>query len=251
MPNSDTGPCEKCHSKIPLKAKKCSQCGYEPGKPVLGPIGTILGVVLLIGAIFQVMVGILALLTMVMGVPIVSALVGGALFIGAGLFQASIANWLAKFGTHYPAEQPDSGEDLGSFMEEMNEALEEGEQRGDRFQREIRERINNLSPWVFTSSIIAGFGFIILSFVIVGANTEIAGIPREDLFIVPFIMSFAILGLTVYADVGRINRLYDTNRRWYAWSVPSMIPFIGFIPAFVWIWRRRKSEKENQSETSV
>lgn len=249
---NDKGPCKKCTSEIPLKAQRCPQCGYEPGKPVLGPIGTILGVLLLIGAIFQILIGALALLTLFVGVPITSALAGAAIFVGAGAFQGAIANWIGKFGTHYAAEQPDETakqEDSKPFKEEMQEAYEQGGERGERWQQYVKRHIDQLSPWVFTSAIIAGIGLLFSTFVIVGGEMEVAGVPTEDLFLIPFMMSIIFLALTVLTDIGRVNRLYNTNHKWWAWVLPSMIPFIGFIPAIAWIWRRRKTEQANQQQS--
>lgn len=243
--NDKTGHCQKCTTEIPLKAERCPQCGYEPGKAVLGPIGTIIGIILLIGAVFQILVGVLSLLTVFAGVPITSALTGAAIFIGAGAIQGIIADWIGKFGTHYAAEQPDEtagGKESKSFKEEMEDSYERGEEIGDKW----RDRIDQLSPWVFTSTIIAGIGFVVLTFVIVGAEIEIAGVPTEDLFMIPFMMSIIVLAFTVLADVGRVNRLYEANHKWWAWTFPSMVPFIGFIPALAWVWRRRKSEQSRQ-----
>lgn len=236
------GPCEKCTKRIPVDAQRCPRCGYEPGKPVLGPIGTILGALLLLGAVFQILGGVLILFTVFVGVPITSALLGGGIFIAAGGFQAAIADWFGKFGTHYAAEQPDNTT-IQDEEESFKQALEEGQQRGEDIGDRYRERIDQISPWVFTSFIIAGAGFVFLVFIIIGAETEVAGAPSEDLFLIPFIMSIAILGFTVLADVGRVNRVYETDHKWWIWSPLSMIPLIGFLGAFVWVWKRRKAEK--------
>lgn len=250
--SNETGACKKCTTDIPLKAERCPQCGYEPGKAVLGPIGTIIGIILLIGAIFQILVGVLSLLTVFAGVPITSALTGAAIFIGAGAIQGTIADWIGKFGTHYAAEQPDETtlrEESKSFKEEMQEASEQGRERGERWQQSILHRIDQLSPWVFTATIIAGIGFVFLTFVIIGSEIEVAGVPPEDLFMIPFTMSMFIFAFTVYADVRRVNRLYNTDHKWWLWTFLSMIPFIGFIPALAWVWRRRSTEYIDQEQT--
>lgn len=240
--SDETGDCKKCTTTIPLKAERCPQCGYEPGKAVLGPIGAILGFLLLMGGGFQILVGVLSLLTVFVGVPITSAVVGAVLFLGIGGIQITIADWLGKFGTHYAAEQPDevtAEEDKQSFKE----ALEEGYQRGEERKSRVRQRIDALSPQVFTSFVIVGAAFGFLSLIIIGAETEIAGVPPEDLFVIPFIMSMSILAFTVLADIGRVNRVYEANHRWWVWVFSSMIPIVGFIPALGWVWRRQKTEK--------
>ena len=244
--NDGTGSCKKCTTEIPLKAERCPQCGYEPGKPVLGPIGTILGGILLIGGVFQVLLGLFSLLTVFTGVPPSSAIVGGLVFVGAGGIQSTIANWLGKFGTHYAAEQPDettASDNSKSFREKFQEGQERGDRIGERIGEKYKKRIDKLSPWVFTSTIIAGVGFVFLTFVIVGLDRGIAGVPPEDLFVLPLVMSIIILPFAVMIDGARVNRLYGVNHRQSVWGILSMIPFIGIFPALGWIWRRRKTEK--------
>jgi len=239
------GNCKKCTTEIPLEAQRCPQCGYEPGKPVLGAIGKIIGALLLIGGIFQMLVGVVSFLTVFAGVPISSALLGGGIFLAAGIIQVGVANWLGKFGTYYAAEQPEgtyTDEKSTSFKEEMKESYEQGVAIRERRNK----RIDQFSPWVFSSAIFAGTGLLILSFGVVGAEIQIGGVSTADIFIIPFILSLFILPLSVLADLGRVNRLYGTNHKWWIWVVPAMIPFIGFIPAILWIWRRRKTESANR-----
>ena len=250
--SNETGACKKCTTDIPLKAERCPQCGYEPGKAVLGPIGTIIGIILLIGAIFQILVGVLSLLTVFVGVPITGALIGAAIFIGAGAIQGIIADWIGKFGTHYAAEQPDETtlqEESKSFKEEMQEASEQGRERGERWQQNIIHRIDQLSPWVFTSTIIAGIVLVFFSVGVTSMETELAGVPTEDIGVTFLILSFFVFPFTVYADVRRVNRLYNTDHKWWLWTFLSMIPFIGFIPALAWVWRRRSTEYIDREQT--
>lgn len=240
-----SGDCKKCTTEIPLNAQRCPQCGYEPGKPVLGAIGKIIGALILIGAIFQMLLGVVSLLTIFSGVPISSSLLAGGIFLAAGIIQAGIANWLGKFGTYYAAEQPGgkyTDEDSNSFKEDIQEGYEQGVAIRERRQK----RVDQLSSGVFSSAIFAGIGLLLLSFIVVGTDVRIGGVPTEDIFIIPFAISMAIIPSTVLSDLGRVNRLYNANYRWWVWVVPAMIPFIGFIPAVVWIWRRRKMENTNQ-----
>jgi len=248
--SSETGSCKKCTTKISLEAERCPQCGYEPGKAVLGPIGKIIGFILLIGAGFQLLVGLLLLLIPITGAPISSALLGAGIFVTAGLVQAAIANWIGKFGTHYAAEQPEETSDdepSKSFKEEMQESYERGEEIGDQW----RERIDKLPASVFSAVMIAGCLFVFSMFAVAGMETEIAGMSTEDLITVLLIVTIAIFPFTVLTDIARVNRIYDTNYNWWVWAPPSMIPVVGFIPALGWLWRRRSAEyPEQDMETS-
>jgi len=237
-----TGTCKKCTTEIPLKAERCPQCGYEPGKAKLGGIGKILGGILLIGAVFQILGGILSFLTVLGGVPITSALLAGVIFVGLGGLQAAVAEWLGRFNTYYATEEGDEIEVEEESKQSVREALERGRER----RKKRQEWIDQLSPLVFTSVIIAGVGLVFLTIVIAGMETEIAGVPPEDLFILPFAMSLFVLTFAVLGDIGRVNRIYGTNHKWWVWVLPSMIPIVGFIPALGWVLRRRKTEKTRE-----
>jgi len=237
-----TGTCKKCTTEIPLKAERCPQCGYEPGKAKLGGIGKILGAFLLIGAVFQILAGILSFLTVLGGVPITSALLAGVIFVGLGGLQAAVAEWLGRFNTYYATEEGDEIEVEEENKQSVREALERGRER----RKKRQEWIDQLSPLVFTSLIIAGGGVGFLSLIIVGGDVATAGGDPFYLFMILFSSSLITLAYTVLGDVGRVNRIYGTNHKWWVWALPSMIPIVGFIPALGWVLRRRKTEKTRE-----
>jgi hypothetical protein len=236
--NDETGACKKCHSEIALEAERCPECQYEPGSAVLGPIGKILGFLLLLGAMFQLLVGILLLITPLIGAPITSAILGAAIFIISGTIQALIASWLGGYGTKYAAEQPETSGDQKSFRDEIRD----GKQRGEEWNTRIRNWIDELPASVFSASIAAGILLIFMSFIVVGTEIDLAGLTSEDLLGITLILSMTVLSFTVIADVGRVNRVYDANYRGWLYGLPAVLPLVGFIPALIWIWRRRSLE---------
>ena len=205
----------------------------------------------MLGAMVQILIGVLVLITPFVGTPITSAALGALLFVGAGTIQALIASWIGGYGTKYAAEQPDglgsNDEESKSFMEEMREAHERGEERGD----EIRSRIDDLPSTIFTSAILAGVLLVVVTFVVVGAEMEVDGIPPEDLMAIAMIASMIVLGFTVLAVIGRVNRVRDANHKWWIWGIGAIIPILGVIPAVVWIWRRNSSAPDDPGQSTT
>lgn len=249
--STKSGPCKKCTTDIPLKAERCPQCGWEPGKPVLGGLGVVVGFVLMFGAIFQILVGVIVLFTPLVGVPFVSAALGAFLFVGAGSIQALIASWLGGFGTKYAAEQPDEsgteGEDSKAFMEEMREAQQHGEERGEK----IRGKIDTFPDAIFTAGILAGVLLTVVALVVAGSESEIVGIPPEDLMAISMTVALIVMVFTILADIGRVNRVYDADHKWWIWGIGALIPFFGTIPALVWIWRRKSTTRDEGSSAAA
>jgi hypothetical protein len=250
-----TGQCKKCKSEISLDAERCPECQYEPGKPVLGPIGSILGFILMMGAIFQILIGVLVLFTPFAGAPITSALVGMLLFVGAGSLQATVAIWLGGFRQKKAAEQPeesDSAEgddETGSFTEELAESYEEGREKREERAERIQERVDALPSSLFSAGILATVLFMFTTFVLIGADFEFAGVQTGNVFVLPFLLSLVVLPFVVWIDVKRVNRIHESSHKWWAWVISSFIPLIGWLPALAWLVRRRSTVHNEDSES--
>ena len=233
------GQCKKCTTEVPSKAQKCPQCGYEPGRAILGGIGKIVGVLLMTGAVFQVLFGFVILITPLFGVPILSGLVGGAIFVGAGSFQGLVAEFVGKFGTYYVVKQ-DENEANSVESKPFLQQIRDAQQDENNLKNRWRRWVDQLPSVVFSSVIFTGFTFSLIAVVVIGNDQPIAGVPVEDVYLLPLFAGAILMYSAVVSDVGRLNRRYEGNFRWWFWSILVIVPVIGIIPGAVWIWRRRR-----------
>jgi len=230
--NQETAPCVKCTTEIPVEAKRCPQCGFEPKVGILG--GIFMWIAFSIGSLFA-LIAVVSLIMIFTGFSVTSGLTvaGFTGFIAAVCFAIVRAGY--KQSQRKATDQPKHEE---QESKSLKESMREGHVRGER----IGEQINSLGPaivaavpaWTWTAGTMLG---IVLSL----SLWYSAAVENETGMMLGIIGGGLLLFFSVMIDAYRLNWAdNDLHFRWWFYSVLSFLPLIGWLFGTVWLLRKRQ-----------
>lgn len=211
MKTGDTGTCRKCKSEIPLEADRCPECGYEPRIGILGGIG--MWVSLMLGSTFAV-IALSSLIVIADGVPVRDGLLVAGITGAIALLFLAFVNKKWQDHRSKPAQPVGraSGENADSESKSIRESWDEGKERGENWT----DRIDAAPEWVFNAAVLFG---CVLSLSVWG----VALLEFDTALLVSLLLGMLGLYLSIVLDVKRMNRVYGTGFKWYAYGIQDLI----------------------------
>lgn len=191
-------------------------------KKVVGGIVGVLGLV--IGGL-GVVVGIAGIVSIIGIIWGVIMLLGGAMIVGGSM---KLIQWAYSSEDEWDRSEPynvtdddtdDSGDTVGGAGSSATAAVSGV---ADRF---------GVPPVVWTAGVLLGAVLWLALFALVN---------QETLFGVALFAGWIILPISVYLDISSTSEKSGIEFRWWAYCVPSVIPFIAPLAGFTWLARKRQ-----------
>lgn len=232
----ETAPCVKCTTEIPVEAKRCPECGFEPNVGILG--GIFMWIAFSVGTLFA-LIAIVSTAMIFTGFPVMDALyvTGFTGFIAAVCFAVVRAGY--RQSKQKATDQP---KHETRESKSISESWEEGAERGER----IAERINSIGPavvhavpaWTWSAGTVLGIGLSLsLWYTALQEN--------ETGMMIGIVGGGLLLFFSILADSLRLNKHHDDlHFRWWFYSVLAFIPLIGWLFGVGWLLRKRQKNQE-------
>lgn len=228
----ETAPCVKCTTEIPVEAKRCPQCGFEPNVGILG--GIFIWIAFSVGMLFA-LIAVGSIVIIFTGFPVMGALyvAGFTGFISAVCFAIVRAGYRQskRKATDQPKHETRESKSI-------SESWEEGAERGER----IANRINSIGPavvhavpaWTWSVGTVLG---IILSLSLWYSTA----IEDEAGMMIGILGGGLLLFFSIMIDAYRLNWAdNDLQFRWWFYSVLAFVPLIGWLFGLLWLARKRQ-----------
>lgn len=185
---------------------------------IVGVLGLVIGGLCVLGGI----AGILSILGILWGVIL---FFGGVMIVGGSMkliqwAYGSEDEWDRNEPYNATGDDPADSGDVGSGVGSSATAAVSG--IADRF---------GVPPVVWTAGVLLGAVLWLALFALLN---------QETLFGVALFAGWIILPISVYLDISSTSEKSGIKFRWWAYCVPSVIPFIAPLAGFTWLARKRQ-----------
>jgi uncharacterized membrane protein YqjE len=183
----------------------------------------------MLGSTFAV-IALSSLIVIADGVPVRDGLLVAGITGVIALFFLAFVNKKWQDHRSKPAQLVGraTGENADSESTSIRESWDEGKERGENW----KDRMDAAPEWVFNAAVLFG---CVLSLSVWG----VALLEFDTALLVSLLLGMLGLYLSIVLDVKRMNRVYGTGFKWYAYGIPAAIPLIGWVFGLVWLLRKR------------